>query len=219
MAGASSRRYGAAIEGCLLHEALATLWRFVGAGNRYVDAQQPWVLAKAAKAGDAAAAARLRDVLGELLEACRVIGLAVAPFMPESSARILAAAGPRLPYAPDGNGGPAVGAARRVGRAAATAGTWRSRRPLFPRQDVEPPEPAAPEVSSASQPQDVAPAEGERGVVAGPMAVLMVSRPWLALRDVAEPEHVAELVGRHRAQDDLVAAACRPAQRPGAAAC
>ena len=77
--------YAERLEGCLLHDALATLWRFVGAGNRYVDALQPWVLAKSAKSGDEAAAAMLRDVLGELLAACRVIGLAVAPFMPDSA--------------------------------------------------------------------------------------------------------------------------------------
>ena len=66
-------RYGELVEGCLLHEALATLWEFVGAANRYVDATQPWVVARAAKDGDMAAQAQLRDVLGDLLEACRVI--------------------------------------------------------------------------------------------------------------------------------------------------
>ena len=44
--------YGERLEGCLLHEALAELWEFVGAANKAVDAEQPWVLAKAAKAGD-----------------------------------------------------------------------------------------------------------------------------------------------------------------------
>ena len=77
------QRYGEHLEACLLHEALADL---VGvrraAGNRYVDAQQPWALASAAKAGDEAAATQLRHVLSELLEANRVIALTVAPFMP-----------------------------------------------------------------------------------------------------------------------------------------
>ena len=40
------------LEGCLLHDALAELWEFVGAANKVVDAEQPWDLAKAAKAGD-----------------------------------------------------------------------------------------------------------------------------------------------------------------------
>ena len=117
------RGYAAHIEGCTLHEALDTLWRFVGAGNRYVDAQQPWVLAKAAKAGDAAAAASLRDVLGELLEACRVIGLAVAPFMPDFGRAHPRPARPRVPvcrrwlrWAADAGAG-RVGRPRRSGRA------------------------------------------------------------------------------------------------------
>ena len=66
--------YRERLEGCLLHEALAILWDFVGGANKTVDAEQPWVLAKAAKAGDAAAAARLRAVLGDLIEACRLVG-------------------------------------------------------------------------------------------------------------------------------------------------
>ena len=36
-----------------LHDALAVLWEFVGGANKTVDAEQPWVLAKAATAGDA----------------------------------------------------------------------------------------------------------------------------------------------------------------------
>ena len=47
------RRTGRPSSGCLLHEALAELWEFVGAANRLVDAEKPWELAKAAKAGDA----------------------------------------------------------------------------------------------------------------------------------------------------------------------
>jgi methionyl-tRNA synthetase len=130
--------YAAHIEGCTLHEALATLWRFVGAGNRYVDAQQPWVLAKAAKAGDAAAAAALRDVLGELLEACRVIGLAVAPFMPDSAGRILAQLGHQYPYAADGSGVPSLPELAAWGALGEAAGRVEPAAPIFPRQEVEP---------------------------------------------------------------------------------
>ena len=82
---------------CLLHDALAELWEFVGGANKTVDAEQPWTLNKAAKAGDEAAAARLRGVLGDLVEACRLVGLAVAPFMPASGAPDPRAARPRLP--------------------------------------------------------------------------------------------------------------------------
>ena len=109
----------------------------MGAGNRYVDAQQPWVLAKAAKAGDAAAAATLRDVLGELLEACRVIGLAVAPFMPDSAARILAQLGHAFPYAADGNGGPALPELAAWGALGDQAGRVEPAAPIFPRLEVD----------------------------------------------------------------------------------
>jgi methionyl-tRNA synthetase len=128
--------FDTAVRGCLLHEALAALWRFVGAANRYVDAQQPWALAKAAKAGDAEAASRLRDVLGELLEACRVIALTVTPFMPDASVRMLQQLGHGHPYGADGNDGPDVGTLVAWG-AAREAGTVAEPVPLFPRLEVE----------------------------------------------------------------------------------
>ena len=55
--------YATKMEGCLLHEAIASLFRFVGEANRYVDAEQPWVLAREAQAGAAALppAAESRD--------------------------------------------------------------------------------------------------------------------------------------------------------------
>ncbi len=83
------RLYRERLDGCLLHDALAELWEFVGGANKTVDAEQPWTLNKAAKAGDESAATRLRGVLGDLVEACRLVGLAVAPFMPGMAPRIL----------------------------------------------------------------------------------------------------------------------------------
>ncbi len=88
-------RYAEKLETCLLHEALDTLWSFVGEANKYVDAEQPWALAKAAKGGDEAAATQLDAVLGDLLEACRVIAFSAAPFMPESAAGAAAQLGHR----------------------------------------------------------------------------------------------------------------------------
>jgi len=130
-------RYGERLEGCLLHEALAELWEFVGGANKTVDAEQPWALAKAAKAGDPEAAARLRGVLGDLLEACRLVGLAVAPFMPGKAPGILEQLGYAYPYGADGNGGPpladllAWGGGYLAGRVAAQPA------PLFPRLESE----------------------------------------------------------------------------------
>lgn len=128
--------FDAAVQGCLLHEALAALWRFVGAANRYVDAQQPWALAKAAKAGDQDAASRLHDVLGELLEACRVIALTVTPFMPDSAARMLQQLGHPQLYGPDGNGGPDVAELATWG-AVSGPGIVAEPVPLFPRLESE----------------------------------------------------------------------------------
>jgi methionyl-tRNA synthetase len=120
-----------------LHDALAELWEFVGGANKTVDAEQPWNLAKAAKAGDEAAGARLRLVLADLVEACRLIGLAVAPFMPAAAPRILEQLGYGWAYGPDGNGGPAIlgqlewGATWEAGKVIETP------QPLFPRLEIE----------------------------------------------------------------------------------
>ena len=132
-----SPRYRERLDGILLHEALAELWAFVGDANKAVDAEQPWVLAKAAKEGDADAAARLRDVLGDLVEACRVVGLAAAPFLPGTAPRLLAQLGHAYPYAADGNGGPPVVGELAWGAKAAEAGRLTAPEPLFPRLDVE----------------------------------------------------------------------------------
>jgi len=126
-----------AIEGYLLHEYLDALWEFVGAANRFVEAEAPWALAKAAKGGDDAASTRLRGVLGDLVEAVRLIGLAVAPFMPASGQRIFDQIGHSWPYAPDGNGGPPLRAELEWGAHAGDPGRLGSAAPLFPRLEVE----------------------------------------------------------------------------------
>ena len=47
-------------------------------------------------------------MLGDLVEACRLIGLAAAPFMPSTAPRVLAQLGYTYSYAADGNGGPPI---------------------------------------------------------------------------------------------------------------
>jgi methionyl-tRNA synthetase len=121
----------------LLHDALSALWEFVGDANKFVESEQPWSIAKAAKVGDAGAEARLAGVLGDLVEAARLVSLAVAPFMPSIAPRALAQLGHAYPYASDGNGGPpllealtwagSTGQARRLGVP----------EPLFPRLETE----------------------------------------------------------------------------------
>jgi methionyl-tRNA synthetase len=129
--------YAEKLEGCLLHEALASLWSFVSAANKLVDAEQPWALAKAATAGDAAAAERLRAVLGDLVEAVRLVGLAAAPFLPATAARVAEQVGLGYPYESDGNGGPAILEELAWGRHAGEAGRLGAAVPLFPRLDVD----------------------------------------------------------------------------------
>ncbi len=130
-------RFREALEGCLLHDALAALWDFVTAANREVDLEKPWELAKAARGGDQAAIDHLRGVLGDLVEACRLVGLATAPYMPGVTPRILAQLGYAYPYGPDGNGGPPVLAELVWGAHAGEAGRVATPEPLFPRLDAE----------------------------------------------------------------------------------
>jgi methionyl-tRNA synthetase len=129
--------YAEKLEACLLHDALATLWDFIGEANRFVDAEQPWLLAKAAKDGDQEAAQRLRATLGDLVEACRVVGLAAAPFLPASAPHVATQLGFDYPYGADGNGGPPIMAALAWGGAIGE-GRVGAPQPLFPRLDVEP---------------------------------------------------------------------------------
>ncbi len=129
-------RYETSLRGCLLHEALAALWEFVGEANRFVETEQPWVLAKAAKGGDEAAQDHLRKTLGDLLEVCRLVSLAAAPFMPGVAARAAAQLGVEYRYGPDGNGGPPLSELLRWG-AAPTGGRIGDAEPLFPRLESE----------------------------------------------------------------------------------
>jgi methionyl-tRNA synthetase len=135
--GDTLRLYREKLDGYLLHDALAELWEFVGGANKTVDAEQPWLLAKAAKAGDTAAADRLRAVLGDLVEACRLVGLAVAPFMPGMAPRILEALGHGWAYGPDGNDGPALLGLLAWGAAAEAGRVTETPTPLFPRVEGE----------------------------------------------------------------------------------
>jgi methionyl-tRNA synthetase len=133
--------YRTQLEGCLLHTALGTLWEFVGAANRLVDAEKPWELAKAIKIGGPdgeSAGLRLSAVLGDLVEACRLIAIAGGPFLPATAPRILAQLGYPWPYANDGNGGPPVIGELAWGAHSGEAGQMEQPEPLFPRLDVEP---------------------------------------------------------------------------------
>src|SRR5579862_1250012 len=66
--------------------ALDTVWDGVRALNQYVTAEAPWQLAK-----DEANAKRLDGVLYNLVDGLTALAVALAPFLPETAPRILAA--------------------------------------------------------------------------------------------------------------------------------
>jgi methionyl-tRNA synthetase len=71
--------------------ATAGVWRIVEEANRFVDASEPWHLARAERAGDRTAGRRLDAVLGALIAACQVLAAEIWPFLPDLAARIAAA--------------------------------------------------------------------------------------------------------------------------------
>jgi methionyl-tRNA synthetase len=85
----------AAMDEFAFQRALAAIWEFIGALNRYVDTEQPWALAK-----DAARRERLHTVLNALGRGLHGLGIVLAPFLPDAAARIRGALGvtatPRL---------------------------------------------------------------------------------------------------------------------------
>jgi methionyl-tRNA synthetase len=129
--------YREAFESNRLHDVLTELWTYIGVANKAVDSEQPWVLAKAWKAGDTEAGERLRGVLGDLVEGCRLVGLAAAPFLPATAARLLGQLGYACDYAADGNGGPPLLDELVWAAHAAEPGRLTAPEPLFPRLDVE----------------------------------------------------------------------------------
>jgi methionyl-tRNA synthetase len=71
-----------------LTQALDDIWQRVRRLNRYVEEQAPWQLAK-----DPERAADLDRVLYTLVEGLRVVTVLLAPWIPEASAKLLAALG------------------------------------------------------------------------------------------------------------------------------
>src|SRR3954454_9532370 len=94
-------------------------------------------MAKIAYGGDDAATKRLEGVLGDLIEPCRLVGLAAAPFLPGTAPRLLAQLGHAYPYGADGNGGPPILDELRWGAHAGEQGRVTAPEPLFPRLDVD----------------------------------------------------------------------------------
>jgi len=83
----SAQGLGAEIDRLLkdlrLNEALTKIWQLIGRANKYIDVRAPWALAK-----DGAARGQLASVMYNLVETLRIVALLVAPFLPETGAKI-----------------------------------------------------------------------------------------------------------------------------------
>ena len=73
-------------------QALAEIWKVIGACNKYIDQTQPWVLGKDPEKRD-----RLANVLLTLAECVRFVGVLIDPFMPATKARIFEQLGVAAP--------------------------------------------------------------------------------------------------------------------------
>ncbi len=68
--------------------ALRALWGAIGQVNRYIDTTEPWRLAKEKGQGE-----QLDRVLYDLGEALRILGILLAPFVPDAAGKIRRAVG------------------------------------------------------------------------------------------------------------------------------
>ncbi len=73
------------------HRAYTELWAFIHEINKYFHAQEPWKLLKADRAAG-------EQVLFETARALEMIGTLIAPVMPQTSAKLLAALGIELSF-------------------------------------------------------------------------------------------------------------------------
>ena len=87
-------------------------------------------------AGEAEAEEKLRGVLGDLLESCRLISLYAAPAMPTISAKIWTLLGRSWPYDANGHNGPSLDEIGAWG-ALGGGGSLGTPEPLFPRLEAD----------------------------------------------------------------------------------
>jgi len=79
-------RFSELLDRAELTQALEEAWKLVRRLNRFVEETQPWVLAK-----DEADPERLDEVLYNLVEGLRVTTLLLVPYLPQTTATLLAA--------------------------------------------------------------------------------------------------------------------------------
>ncbi len=84
----TTREVRDAMETFAFQRALASIWEFLAIVNRYIDAKQPWVLAK-----DLRQRALLDEVLYSLAQSLNGAAVLLTPFLPEASQKIRYAVG------------------------------------------------------------------------------------------------------------------------------
>ena len=88
-AAALRSRYEDAMAGLSPHKALEEVFKVIQRANKYIDENAPWVLAKDLEANGP----RLAHVMYNLLEATRICGILLTPFMPERMEKLFAQVG------------------------------------------------------------------------------------------------------------------------------
>ena len=84
LAAGLRNRYEAAMDSFAPHKALDEVFQVIQRANKYIDENAPWALAKDMETNGA----RLAHVLYNLLEATRICGALLTPFMPESMEKL-----------------------------------------------------------------------------------------------------------------------------------
>ena len=105
---ATAATYRERLESCLLNDALASCGSSSATPTRSSTPSSRGSWPRPGRRATRRQRERLRGVLGDLVEACRLVGLAAAPFLPATAPRLLAQLGHAYPYGPDGNGGPPI---------------------------------------------------------------------------------------------------------------
>jgi methionyl-tRNA synthetase len=81
--------------------ATTAVWAIAVAANRFISQARPWLLARAAAAGDERAGRQLDAILALLVRSCRELASQLEPFLPDAAGRIAAQVGPARLAAPE----------------------------------------------------------------------------------------------------------------------